>query len=313
MKPMLKYRGGKSREIPHLMYHVPPFTGRYVEPFFGGGALFFHLEPDAAIINDINTRLVDFYRGVRDDFPRLCEELTELQAIYEQNRRQFDAQKAKAPDQRVPDENEALYYELRDMFNGLAPKRYSDAALYYYINKTSYSGMIRYNARGEFNVPFGRYRHMNTEIVSENHARLLQRAEIYNDDYKRIFDMCQGDDFVFLDPPYDCAFTDYGNEEYRNGFNDDSHRRLAEDFRNLPCRALLVIGRTPLTEELYGNMIVDEYAKSYAVNIRNRFKASASHILVANYQRDWIVNYANPRVNGGQMQVFENPVQYGNT
>ena len=88
---------------------------------------------------------------------------------------------------------------------------------------------------------------------------------------------------MFLDPPYDCIFSDYGNEEYREGFNEASHRALAEDIRNLPCRALLVIGRTPLTEELYGDMIIEEYDKSYAVNIRNRFHSEAKHILIANY------------------------------
>lgn len=88
---------------------------------------------------------------------------------------------------------------------------------------------------------------------------------------------------MFLDPPYDCVFSDYGNEEYKDGFNDEAHRLLAGRFRQLRCRALMVIGRTPLTEELYGDLVVDEYAKSYAVNIRNRFKSSASHILVANY------------------------------
>ena len=97
--------------------------------------------------------------------------------------------------------------------------------------------------------------------------------------------MTRPDDFVFLDPPYDCVFSDYGNEEYKDGFNDDSHRKLAQDFKNLNCRALMVIGRTPLTEELYDDMIVDEYAKKYAVNIRNRFKSAANHILVANYKK----------------------------
>lgn len=101
---------------------------------------------------------------------------------------------------------------------------------------------------------------------------------------KKIFDKTKDDDFVFLDPPYDCVFSDYGNEQYKDGFNDEAHERLSHDFKNLSCKALMVIGRTSLTEKLYGNMIVDEYAKSYAVNIRNRFKSSATHILVANYK-----------------------------
>ena len=287
MKPMIKYRGGKSKEIPNIMWHVPRFTGRYVEPFFGGGALFFYLEPRQAIINDINEKLIQFYIGVRDDFSSLRAELDEIEGLYTKNRRDFDALKALHPDERVEDKNEKMYYKLRAMFNDMAPKEYSDALLYYYINKTAYSGMIRYNAKGEFNVPFGRYAHLNTKSVSLSHSRLLQRAEIYNVDYSEIFNMCNDDDFVFLDPPYDCVFSDYGNEEYKDGFNEDNHRKLAEDFKNLSCKALMVIGRTPLTEELYGDSIVDEYQKSYAVNIRNRFKAAATHIVVANYKKNW--------------------------
>jgi DNA adenine methylase len=90
-------------------------------------------------------------------------------------------------------------------------------------------------------------------------------------------------DFMFLDPPYDCIFSDYGNVEYKDGFNEESHIELARRYKQLKCKALMVIGRTPLTEKLYGDMIIDEYGKSYSVNIRNRFKSSASHILVANY------------------------------
>ena len=71
MKPMIKYRGGKSKEIPHIMWHIPRFTGRYIEPFLGGGALFFYLEPRRAIINDINSKLMGFYRGVSNDYINL--------------------------------------------------------------------------------------------------------------------------------------------------------------------------------------------------------------------------------------------------
>lgn len=283
MKPIIKYRGGKSKEIPFFNAYIPRFTGRYIEPFFGGGAVFFHLEPRAAIINDINTKLVNFYRGVKDYYPQLRRELNEIESIYNANRAEFDALKALHPNDRVEDKNEPFYYALRDMFNDIAPKRYSDAALYFYINKTAYSGMIRYNAKGEFNVPFGRYPNLNTNILTEQHHLLLQRAEIYNTDYCDIFNLAQPDDFIFLDPPYDCAFSDYGNEEYKDGFNEDSHRRLAQDFRNLPCPAMMIIGRTNLTTELYGDLVKDEYGKKYSVNIRNRFTAAASHIVVCNY------------------------------
>lgn len=286
MKPLIKYRGGKSKEIPHIMEHIPQYNGRYIEPFFGGGALYFHLEPKKAIINDINSKLIAFYNGVKLNYPILRTELDEIERIYEENRRQFDNLKAKTPNERVEDKNEEFYYQLRDMFNDTAEKKYTDALLYFFINKTAYSGMIRYNAKGEFNVPFGRYQHLNTSLVTQQHNKLLVNTEIFNEDYKAVFSMAEKDDFMFLDPPYDCVFSDYGNEEYKNGFDDTCHIALADDFRNLKCKALLVIGRTPLTERLYGDMIIDEYAKTYAVNIRNRFKSATTHILVANYKTD---------------------------
>ena len=284
MKPLIKYRGGKSKEILNIQKHIPLFSGRYIEPFFGGGALYFYLEPQNAIINDINEKLISFYKGIQSDYQNLRIELDNVEKQYEENRVAFEVLKAKTPDKRVEDKNEDFYYSIRDMFNGLSEKKYSDALLYYFINKTAYSGMIRYNSKGEFNVPYGRYKHLNTSLVTKEHSELLKNAEIFNSDYKNIFDMAKFDDFIFLDPPYDCVFSDYGNAEYKDGFNDDAHRKLAQDFKNLPCKALLVIGRTSLTEELYGNQIIDEYEKSYAVNIRNRFKAAATHILVANYK-----------------------------
>ncbi len=284
MKPLVKYRGGKSKEIPNIQRHIPKYKGRYIEPFFGGGALFFHLEPKQAVINDINSKLMAFYSGVKNDYEILRKELIEIETLYETNRKQFEALKKITPNERVEDKNEALYYEIRNMFNELSEKKYSDALLYFFINKTAYSGMIRYNSKGEFNVPFGRYTHLNTSLVTKKHSDLLANTEIHNTDYKNVFDLAEPDDFMFLDPPYDCVFSDYGNEEYKNGFNDDCHTALSEDFKNLNCRALLVIGRTPLTEKLYGNMIIDEYAKNYSVNIRNRFKSVATHILVANYK-----------------------------
>ncbi len=285
MKPLVKYRGGKSKEIPHLIKHIPSFNGRYIEPFFGGGALFFHMEPKRAIINDINSKLMAFYENVKSNFESLKNELTVIEKQYVKNRRQFEAQKSQSPDSRVSDANEVFYYEIRDMFNDLTNKKYSDAALYFFINKTAYSGMIRYNSKGEFNVPYGRYRNLNTSLVTEAHSVLLSNAEIYNLDYSNIFEMAKEDDFMFLDPPYDCIFSDYGNPEHKDGFNEKNHVDLANNYKKLKCKALMVIGRTPLTEKLYGEMIVDEYGKSYAVNIRNRFKSEASHILISNFTK----------------------------
>ena len=282
MNPVLKYRGGKSREIPRFLQYIPDDFNRYIEPFFGGGAVFFYLEPDNAILNDVNERLMTFYTQLRDQYPDMRTQLDGIQAIYERNQAEFKRLKALTPDERVPNANEDLYYHMRELFNH-PDGSYLDGVIYFFINKTAYSGMIRYNNSGEYNVPFGRYPNLNTHLITPEHSELLQRAELYNLDYRRIFDMAQEEDFIFLDPPYDCVFNDYGNVDMQNGFDEEQHRRLANNFRNLPCRAMMVIGRTALTEELYGDLIQYQYPKRYAVNIRNRFNAEAMHIVVTNY------------------------------
>ena len=285
MRPMLKYPGGKSKEIQEFIKYIPYFDGKYIEPFFGGGSLFFYLEPQQSIINDINTKLIGFYKGVRDDFSQLKKELTELERTYKSNRDEYDFLKNENPYIKIEDKNEKLYYELRDMYNSLIPSKYLDSTLYYFINKTAYSGMIRYNSKGEYNVPYGRYKNFNTEFITPGHHELLKNTEIYNGDYSKIFDMSKPDDFIFLDPPYDCVFSNYENEEFKDGFGEDNQRKLAEDFKNLGCKSMMVISETPLIRELYKDYIFTKYDKSYSVNIKNRFDTDVKHLIITNYKK----------------------------
>lgn len=283
MKPMLKYRGGKSRELDEIKKYIPSYKGKYIEAFFGGGALFFDLEPENSIINDINEPLMNFYRGIKYNYETIKHELKEIQLIYEKNRKEFEEKKKGFPKKRVDDKNEPIYYKMREIFNNDRETSMHEATVYYYINKTAYSGMIRYNKSGKYNVPYGRYKNFNTDLITENHHELLAKTEIYSKDYSYIFKMASEDDFIFLDPPYDCIFSDYGNIETKDGFTEKMHRELATEFKRLKCKALMVISSTPLTEELYNGYIIHEYDKNYSVNIRNRFKAKASHVLIANY------------------------------
>ena len=281
MKPIIKYRGGKSKELGNFLQYIPGDYSRYVEPFAGGAALFFHLEPEHALINDINTRLINFYATIRDNFELIKTELASLEIEYRSNQAKYEALK-KTDSSYIENKNEALYYHLRDMYNGKIAKEYMDATLYYFINKTSYSGMLRFNAKGELNVPFGRYKNFNTDLISKAHEALLKRTDITNKDYAEIFNICSSKDFVFLDPPYDCTFTDYGNIDHTD-FSEDSHIKLAQDFRNLSAKAMMVVGKTKLTEQLYRPYIKAEYFKKYSVNIRNRFKAESIHLIITNY------------------------------
>lgn len=281
MQPLLKYRGGKRREIPNFRNLIPQNYETYIEPFFGGGAVFFEISPAHAIINDINEPLITFYNQVANQYPLLMTELNQLHDIYEANETEYARLKELHPDVRVPNNNEPLYYQLRDMYNGVIPSQFLDATLYYFINKTAYSGMIRYNAQGQYNVPFGRYKHFRVDTITQEHSNLLQNAQILHLDFEEVFALAQPNDFMFLDPPYDCVFHDYGNMTIN--FDEEEHRRLAAAIQNSNCRVLMVIGRTPLTEELYQGHIVAEYPVRYSVNIRNRFDTDATHIVVTNY------------------------------
>ena len=189
MKPIIKYRGGKSKEIKNFLQFIPRDYDRYVEPFAGGAALYFYLEPQLALINDINSKLIDFYLAVQNNYEQLKKELVNLESVYHSNQIEYEVLKrSEVVPGFVENKNEALYYLLRDMYNGKIEKKYLDATLYYFINKTSYSGMLRFNSKGEFNVPFGRYKNFNTEMVSEEHRALLRRTEITQMDYSKVFD-----------------------------------------------------------------------------------------------------------------------------
>lgn len=282
IRPILKYRGGKAKELKYYLKYIPSFD-TYFEPFLGGGATFFALNPAKAYIADINVKLIDFYRDAVKEFPKVKRELLQLQERYESNRKVFIANKKAEPDKRVDDPNEQLYYRIREMFNNEIPYEYSYATVYYFLNKTAYSGMIRYNRNGKFNVPYGRYAHFNTSLFNYEQYEALKRAYIANESYEKSFNLATDKDFLFLDPPYDTNFSDYGNKEFTGDFKEDDQRKLAEDFKNLSAPALMIISSTPLTQELYHSYIKVKYHKNYSVNIRNRFNSKAEHLIVANY------------------------------
>lgn len=283
MKPILKYGGGKYKEIEKFSKYIPSSFDTYYEPFVGGGALFFHLAPPKAVIGDVNRPLIHFYRELKENFNEVVTEIKEIADKFEENQKSFNNIKDYHQGVRIHNPNEDFYYDLRDQFNGLKERHYSLASLYYFINKTAFSGMIRYNKEGHFNVPFGHYKHFSNKSITFHHYNLLKHTQIIQCDYKASFKMAGKDDFMFLDPPYDCVFTNYGNMKTVGDFGEEQHRQLAEDFKKLQCKALLVISDTPLIQELYQGYIQESYDKNYAVNIRNRFKASAKHLIITNY------------------------------
>ena len=282
MKPIIKYCGGKRREIKYFAKYFPDSFETYYEPFLGGGAVFFEFMPKNAFLSDSNCQLMDFYKDFSRHYTRIRRELEALAAEFRLNQREYELEKTINPKEHVVNRNENRYYLFRSAMNGHRYCDYSSATIYYYINRLAYAGLTRFNSKGEFNAPFGHYKKFSIENADLSHAQLLQQAELKCCKYKYAFERACGADstknFMFLDPPYDGVFSDYGTP-----FGEKEHRELAQDFRNLSCKALMVIGKTPLTEELYRGLIKDEYGVKYAIDIKNRMPRNNGHLIVTNY------------------------------
>lgn len=287
MKPIIKYCGGKSREIKYFAKYFPDSFETYYEPFLGGGAVFFEFMPKwgvtkNAFLSDSNRQLMNFYKDFSKHYARIRRELEALAAEFRLNQTEYELEKKINPEEHVVNRNENRYYLLRSAMNGHRYCDYSSAAIYYYINRLAYAGLTRFNSKGEFNAPFGHYKKFSIENADLSHAQLLQQAELKCCKYKYAFERACGADstknFMFLDPPYDGVFSNYGTP-----FGEKEHRELAQDFRNLSCKALMVIGKTPLTESLYKDFIRGEYGVKYAIDIKNRMPRNNGHLIITNY------------------------------
>lgn len=259
MKPIVKWSGGKSDELDRILPHMPDDYDTYVEPFMGGGALFFHLEPTKAIVNDIHPELITFYRALQNG---------DGDAIY-------NMMKDNGNDQDT-------YYKVRDV---LKPETDVEKAFqFYYLRKTCYRGMLRYNKSGGFNIPFGRYKTCNyEELKNPDYRRLLQNAQIMNNDFEDVFNNCNSpNNFCFIDQPYDSVFTDYGYCR----FDKKDQERLAKCFKATTMKCLMVVGETDYIRELYDGYIVDSYPKKYRFKLHSKRVGddiNNNHLVIKNY------------------------------
>lgn len=258
LNPIIKWSGGKRDELDNIICHIPSDISIYIEPFVGGGAVYFHLNPQSAVINDVHKELTDFYQSIKnghsDDIYNFMKE--------------------------HPNEEETYYkvrsYDNKDMLD--------NAKRFYYLRKTCYRGMLRYNKKGEFNIPFGRYKTCNCEdLKNKDYEDLLKRTEVFNKSFENIFaDYNDSANFMFLDPPYDSEFTDYGY----CSFGKDEQRKLAKCFKETNIRCLMIIGKTPFIQELYEDYIVGEYDKKYKFKVhsgRVGNEINTKHLIIKNY------------------------------
>lgn len=263
MKPLLKYAGGKSKELSQIIPLLPENFDTYFEPFLGGGALFFYLEPQRAYISDINPDLMDFYKAVAYNAPALIGEMKSFSRSKED------------------------YYRVRDLFNNKVEHSYSRASLFGYLNRTSFSGLMRYNSKGEFNTPFGNYSHKRKkepwEFITSQHIELLKQATLETGDFFQSFRLAKKGDFMFLDPPYLNTFEEYTCM----GFSLTEHERLAKLLHNTKCKFLLIIGEFDKLEELYSDFIQGYYKVNCTINARNfnnpTQEKRSKRIIVCNY------------------------------
>jgi DNA adenine methylase len=297
--PFLKWAGGKSRLIEQFTSHLPPelkhgTIKRYVEPFIGGGALFLHLvhvyEVREYVLSDVHEELILCYRTLQQDVEAVIAAIETLQASY---LRKDDA------------ERERMFYAIREQFNAqrtsidyghFTPSWIERTAQILFLNHTCFNGLFRFNSRGEFNVPFGRYKHPRM-YQAENlriWSRILQETTILQGDFTICEKFADVGTFFYFDPPYrplnkTAAFTGYA----RDAFREDDQQRLAAFFRRLDQTGakLMLSNSNPRNvdpddtffDELYAGFTVSEVLAARAINSNGKKRGRISELVITNY------------------------------
>ena len=239
VKPILKWAGGKTQMLNDLLPKVPSSYGKYIEPFFGGGAMFFALQPKNAIIADSNPELINMYREVAANIDEVIRYLRKYENTSE------------------------MFYAVREQEWTQLPKAEA-AARTIFLNRTCFNGLYRVNKQGKFNVPYGKY--SNPKICDEDGLKAaseaLKKAEILCGDYLLVLDhYAQPGDFVFLDPPY-LPISEYADfKRYtKEQFYEEDHVELAKIIMRLHergCHIILTNSNHPLVHELYAPFTID--------------------------------------------------------
>jgi DNA adenine methylase len=271
VSPFLKWAGGKQRLLAQYAQHFPlrEQIKHYYEPFIGSAAVFFHQQYSPATLSDQNGKLIEVYRLVRDDVDRVIAALR-------------------------PHRNEAGYfYAIRAQDPALLSPE-DRAARLIFLNKTCYNGLYRENSKGEFNVPFGRYK--NPKICDEVRLRAasaaLRGVELKVGDFAEVVGTAVAGDFVYFDPPYvplspTSSFTSYN----KNGFNLADQKRLAEivgKLTKIGVKVMLSNSSADIVYELYGRSgyrIIDIQARRN-INSKASRRGPVKELLILNYNNE---------------------------
>ena len=273
-KPILKWAGGKTQLLEHLLPKIPKEYNKYIEPFFGGGALFFALKPNNSIIADSNPELINLYRVIAKDVNSLISELKNLK-----NEKDF-------------------FYDMRKKeFSELS--EIEAAARTIFLNKTAFNGLYRVNKKGQFNVPFGYYK--NPKILDEDQllaaSKLLKKTKILLGDFKDV--LCENakkGDFIFLDPPYlpVSKYSDFKRYTKEQFYEKDqiSLANLVNKLSKKGCHILLTNSNHPLIHELYKDFNIDIYKTKRNINSKSTNRIGED-IIVSNLKKQ--ISFANAK------------------
>lgn len=270
--PFVKWAGGKRQLLTQIKERMPEKYNNYFEPFVGGGAVIFELQPANAQINDINKALINAYRQIcrsPEDFIKAVNRL----------------------DNEMWEEGKKYYYSLRELYNDKLVKAEFDvelAALFVFINKHCFNGLYRVNGKGLFNVPYNNSRRLSIDednIMSV--SKYLSGVTIKDGDFEDACSEAGKGDFVFIDSPYaplnPTSFESYTKE----GFDIECHKRLSKFYDELAargCYCMLTNHNTELINELYGN----KGYKIDVVSVKRMINSDASNrvgeeVIICNY------------------------------
>ncbi len=266
--PIVKWVGGKRQLMFELLKNLPKSYNRYYEPFIGGGALFFELQPDNAYVSDMNEELINLYSVVRNDVYELIHDLSK-----HKNSKEY-------------------FLEIRNLDRTEQYAKLSNverASRFIYLNRTCFNGLYRVNTQGQFNVPFGNYK--NPKIIDENNllncSELLKKTEIRCADFSEILNKVQKGDFVYFDPPYvplteTSSFTSYT----KDGFDLDMQFKLRDvcyELDSMGVKFMLSNSDTKFVNELYANYEIKKVFASRQINANADGRGKITEVLVKNY------------------------------
>lgn len=263
-EPVVKWAGGKARLVPQITALFPATWGRYYEPFLGGAAMFMALQPGGAVLTDVNDDLITLYQVIQSDVEALIADL--YRHRYEKN----------------------YYYAVRAQ-DATRLDRVQRASRTLYLNRTCFNGLYRVNRRGQFNVPFGRYK--NPTIVNEDRLRgvsaALQGCTVAHMDYARATASAKAADLVYFDPPYFPLTRTSNFTSYTAGaFGPDDQRRLAEVFDDLTERGVACLqsnSDTPFIRELYSHHHVHTVTARRAISRDPSSRGMVTEVVVTNF------------------------------